>query len=223
MEKYFNILRKCPLFNEIKDENISAMMGCVGAKLQRFSKNNAIFSEGDQASHIGIVLSGAVQIIREDYYGNRSIVANIEPPQIFGETFACAETDELPVSVIASENAEVLLLDSKRLTHSCRNACEFHNQMIFNLMKVMAKKNLIFNEKLEITGKRSTREKVMTFLLLQAKKHHSDTFTIPYNRQELADFLEVERSGLSVEISKLCKAGIIEADKKTFRILKKEI
>lgn len=222
MEKYFQILKKCPLFHEIEGDNIGAMMGCVDAKLHRFSKNNAIFSEGDPATHIGIVLSGGAQIIREDYYGNRSIVANIEPAQIFGETFACAETAELPISVIATENTDVLLLDCRRLTHSCRNACDFHNQMIFNLMKVMAKKNLIFNEKIEITGKRSTKEKLMTFLLLQAKKNHSDTFIIPYNRQELADFLEVERSGLSVEISKLCKAGVIETDKKVFRILKEE-
>ncbi|MBQ8662609.1 MAG: Crp/Fnr family transcriptional regulator [Eubacterium sp.] len=223
MKKYFKILRECPLFNEIEDAHIETMVGCLQAKPRRILKNTAILTEGEPATQMGILLSGSAQIIREDYYGNRSIVATVEPAQLFGETFACAETKELPVSVVASTDTEVLLMDSHHITHTCCNSCDFHNQMIYNLMKVMAKKNLIFNEKIEITGKRSTKEKLMTYLLMQAKKHHSDTFTIPYNRQELADFLEVERSGLSVEIGKLCKAGIIEADKKTFHILKKEI
>ncbi len=223
MKKYFKTLRECPLFNEIEDCNINTMVDCMQAKPHRVSKNTVILSEGDPATKMGILLSGSAQIIREDYYGNRSIVAHIEPAQLFAESFACAEAKELPVSIIATSDAEVLLMDSSHITHTCCNNCAFHNQMIYNLMRIMAKKNLIFNEKIEVTGKRSTKEKLMTFLLLQAKKHHSNTFTIPYNRQELADFLEVERSGLSVEISKLCKAGIIEADKKTFRILKTDI
>lgn len=219
MEKYFKTLRECPLFNDIEDNNIDTMVNCMQAKPRRVVKNTAILSEGEPATRMGILLSGSAQIIREDYYGNRSIVANVEPAQLFGETFACAETDELPVSVVASSDAEVLLMESAHITHTCCNNCAFHNQMIYNLMKIMAKKNLIFNEKIEITAKRSTKDKLMSYLLMQAKKQHSDIVTIPYNRQELADFLEVERSGLSVEISKLCKAGIIEADKKTFRIL----
>lgn len=223
MTRYYNVIRKCPLFHEIEDENITAMLGCIGAKWQSYPKNTPIISEGDPAIYVGMVLSGSVQIVREDYYGNRSIVTKLEPAQLFGESFSCAEVDAMPVSVIASTDAEILLMDCRRITQSCCNACEFHNRMIFNLMKVMARKNLIFNEKIEITGKRSTREKLMAFLLLQAKKNKSDTFTISYNRQELADFLEVERSGLSVEISKLCKAGVIKADKKTFHILKEQI
>ena len=218
-----DIIKKCPLFHEIEEKDISAMLGCLGAKQCRFPKNAAVFSEGDPAIYIGIVLSGRVQIVREDYYGNRSIVANIGPAQIFGESFSCAGAGTLPVSVIAAEDVEVLLLDCRRIGKSCQNACAFHCQVIYNLMQVMARKNLMFNEKLEITGKRTTREKLMTFLLLQAKKSQSDTFMIPFNRQELADYLEVDRSGLSVEISKLCRAGIIETDKKRFRILKKQL
>lgn len=219
MKKFIDQIKNCALFNGIALDNIQAMMGCIGARVQHFDKSETILLEGEPAKYIGIVLSGRAQIIRDDYYGNRSIVANIEPTQMFGESFACAETPALPINVIAVENTSVLLLDCRRITKTCQNACAFHNQVIFNLMKMMANKNLIFNEKIEITSKRTTREKLMTYLSLQAKKQNSNTITIPYNRQELADFLEVERSGLSVEISKLCRAGVIEADKKTFRIL----
>lgn len=219
MEKYFNQIKRSALFRGIDEGNVMAMMGCIGARLQQYSKNETIFSEGEPAKYIGLLLNGRAQIIRNDYYGNRSIVTNIEPTQLFGESFACAEISALPINVVATEDSSVLLLDSRRITQTCQNACEFHNQIIFNLMKLMASKNLMFNEKIEITSKRTTREKLMTYLSQQAKKQQSNTVTIPYNRQELADFLEVERSGLSVEISKLCKAGVIEADKKTFRIM----
>ncbi len=113
-----------------------------------------------------------------------------------------------------------MFIDCRRIMHSCSNVCGFHQQMIFNLMKNLALKNIMFHQKIEITSKRSTKEKLMTYLNLQAKKHKSNKFFIPFNHQELADFLEVERSGLSAEISKLRKEGIIESEKNRFTILR---
>ena len=219
MEKFSKEITSCSLFKGIDMANIEAMMACIGARIQQFARGETILLEGTPAKYIGIVLTGRAQIVRNDYNGNRSIVSNIEPTQPFGMSFACAEVPSLPISVVATDDTNVLLLDCRRITTICENACEFHRQIVFNLMKMMAMKNLMFNEKIEVTSKRTTRDKLMTYLTLQAKKQNSSTVTIPYNRQELADFLEVERSGLSVEISKLCKAGVIEADKKTFRLL----
>ena len=219
MKKYFEILRRCRLFANIEDENLMAMLGCIGAKRAQYKKEELIFEEGRIISQLGVVLSGRVQIVRNDYYGNRSIVATITPGQIFGESFACAEGMQLNVDVIAAEDTEVMLADVRRLLHSCSNACDFHNQMIMNLLKIMAGKNLVFHQKIEITSKRTTRDKLMTYLLLEAKKQGSNSFTIPYDRQELADYLEVERSGLSAEISKMCREGIIESKRSWFRIL----
>lgn len=219
MERYFSHVRQCALFDNIADEHIMAMLGCIGAKLCTYKKNQTILAEGDPARYIGIILTGKAHIFRDDYYGNRTIVAQLESAHLFGESFACAEVKSLPVNVVATEDTEVLIMDCRRITQSCCNACEFHNQLIFNLMKMMAQKNLMFNEKIQITSMRTTREKLMAYLSLQAKKNRSKIFTIPYNRQELADYLQVERSGLSVEISKLCKEGVIETEKKTFQIL----
>ena len=219
MKNYFNVLRKCPLFNGISDENLMAMLGCLQAKNKKFFKKENIFFEGGPAGYIGIVLSGAVQIIRQDYFGNRSIIGMAEPGDLFAESFACAGIAEMPVDVTASEDTEVMLIHQSRISNPCSNACDFHRQMIFNLMKIIAAKNIAMNQKLEITSKRSTREKLMSYLLMQAKKNGSSKFTIPYDRQELADFLGVDRSGLSAEISKLRAEKVLLCRRNQFEIL----
>lgn len=215
------VLKKCVLFDNIKEQDYRAMLGCLGAKVHFFQKGDIILREGEPARCFGIVLSGAVQIVRVDYYGNRSITAKLTEAEIFGESFACAGVPAMLVDVVATEDSEVLLVDAGRLTHTCSNACDFHHQMILNLLQVMARKNLVFHQKIEVTSKRSTREKLMTYLLMLAKKAGTNKITIPYDRQELADYLEVERSGLSAEISKLRKEGVLECEKNRF-VLKKE-
>lgn len=221
MKKYFEILRKCSLFEGIEDENLIPMLGCIGANVKNYRKSETVFAEGGLADYIGIVLSGLVQIERTDYYGNRSIATTVEPSELFGESFACAGVTEMPVSAIAKENSEVMLIDCNRIISPCSNACSFHSQMISNILKIVATKNIFLNQKTEILSRRSTREKLMAFLMQQAKRHNSNHFTIPYDRQALADFLAVDRSGLSAEISKLRDEGIIKSRKSEFIILKK--
>lgn len=219
MQEYDVILKKCPLFEGIEGQDMEAMLACLGGKVLRVGKNQTILAEGEKAEFVGIVLTGSVQIVKEDYFGNRSIVAQMEAGELFGESFACANVASLPVSVVAAEEGSVMLIDCHRITVSCSNACSFHSRMIFNLLKVVAKKNLMFNQKIEVTSKRTTRQKLMTYLLQQAKRHGCSSFTIPYDRQALADYLEVERSAMSAEISKLRSEGILESEKNHFRLL----
>ncbi len=217
--KHAFLLRKCPLFHQIGDEDLTALLDCLGAREKRYTKGAVIFAEGEEARALGIVLAGAVQIVRLDYDGNRRILTSIEPPQLFGESFACAGVTSLPVDVVAAEDTEVLLIDARHITQSCNRACAFHRQLIFNLLSIVARKNLVFHQKIEITSKRSTREKLMTYLLLQAKKAKNRTFTIPFDRQALADYLGVERSGLSAQISQLRREKVLECRKSTFTLL----
>ena len=219
MKNYLDILMRCPLFAGISPQNLSAMASCLSARPVRFSKGAVIFEEGQPARQMGLLLSGGAQIVKEDFYGNRTIVARIEPAEMFGESFACAQLDSIPVSVVATEDSEALLMDCQRLLTTCSNSCEFHNRIIFNLLKVVATKNLMFNQKIEITSKRTTREKLLTYLNLQAKNQGTNSFTIPYDRQELADYLEVDRSGLSAEISKLRREGVLESQRSQFTLL----
>ena len=219
MVHYHSVMERCPLFSGIEMEDLSAMMGCIGGKQLAVSKGQYICREGDPASHVGMVLSGAVRLEREDYYGNRSIVAHIGPAELFGETYACADAAALPISVVADEDSQVLLMDCRRITRTCSHACAFHNRIIFNLLRVVAQKNLVYDQKIQVTSKRTTREKLMAYLLSQAKLQGSSTFRIPYDRQELADYLEVDRSGMSAEISKLRKEGILLSEKNHFTLL----
>ena len=219
VNEFHPVLARCALFDGIRMEDLSAMLGCIGGRTVSAAKGQPIYREGDPATHVGMVLTGAVRLEREDYYGNRSIVAHIGPAELFGETYACAGIASLPISVVADEDSVVLLMDCRRITTTCSSACAFHSRIIFNLLRLVAVKNLVFDQKIQVTSKRTTREKLMAYLLNQAKLQGSNSFTIPYDRQELADYLEVDRSGLSAEISKLRREGILESSKNSFTLL----
>lgn len=219
MEKFHPVMEKCPLFDGIRMEDLGAMMGCIGGRMRQVVKGEIVLREGDPATHVGMVLSGAVQMVREDYYGNRSIVAHIGPGELFGESYACAGIEALPISVVADTDSQVLLMDCRRITTTCSSACAFHNRIIFNLLRLVAEKNLVFDQKIQVTSRRTTREKLMAYLLNQAKIRNAREFVIPYDRQELADYLEVDRSGLSAEISKLRREGVLKSEKNRFRLL----
>ena len=219
LKKYLKILKKCPLFFDIEDENLTKMLSCLGAKVDFFDKKYTIFAEDRAAKYVGILLSGTAHVIRNDYYGNRNIISEIVAGQLFGEAFACADVKALPVSIIADEPCEVMLIDASHILHTCHNNCPFHQRMIYNLMRDLAEKTLAFHQKIEILSKPTTSEKLMAYLDLYSKKTGKTEFDIPFDRQELADFLDVDRSGLSVEIGKLKKRGIIEARKNHFVLL----
>ena len=219
LKKYIEILKKCRLFDGISDGEMQRMLNCLGAKIESFDKKQTVLFEESAAKYIGIVLRGSVQIIQVDYYGNRSILSNAEVSEMFAEEFACAEIDSLPVSVVANEPCDIMFIDCGHILHTCANNCDFHQRMIFNLMRDLSAKNLLLHKKIEVVSKRSTREKLMAYLSICAKKEGRDSFEIPFDRQELADYLEVERSGLSAEISKMKKEGIIDCEKNKFRLL----
>lgn len=218
MEEYFDILSACPLFRGIDRQELGTALDCLRARVVSLARGEAALSEGDPASFVGIVLTGRLQILRTDFFGNRSILAHLAPGELFGESFACAGVKEVPVTVAAAEAARVTLIDCRRITGPCGSQCRFHQQMIWNLLQIVAAKNLVFHQKIEVTSKRTTREKLMTYLMLQAKRQGRLEFEIPYDRQELADYLEVDRSGLSAEIGKLRRQGVIEAERSRFRL-----
>ena len=219
MKKFLPVLHSCPLFDQISTEDLPGLMSCMGATPKAYSKKETILEEGAAANSIGILLSGSAQIVQIDYYGNRSILGTLAPGDLFAETFACAGVKAVPVNVIATENCTVLFISCERVLHSCSSACSFHQQLLSNLMSILATKNILFHQKIEIASKRTTREKLMTYLMQQAKRCGSNHFDIPFTRQELADYLQVDRSGLSVQISQLQKEGLIETSRKRFRLL----
>ena len=219
MKKYLAILKKCPLFYNINEESLVRMLGCLGARVESFDRKYTIFPEGMAARYLGIVLSGSVQTVYMDYYGNRSILSESSVGEIFAESCACAEVESMPVSVVANEPCEIMLIDCSHILHTCHNNCGHHQQLIYNLMKDLATKSIMFYRRIEVTSKRTTRDKLMAYLMMCAKSEGRSSFRIPFDRQELADYLEVDRSGLSAEISKLRREGVIENTKDVFKLL----
>ena len=219
MKKYLENLKKCPLFYNIEEQDLLRMLTCLGAEIIKYDKKDTVFAEGSEVKDIGVLLSGEAQSVRYDYYGNKSIINKIDPTEVFGEAFACAESKSLPISIVAIDKSEIMLINCSHILHTCSNNCGFHQQLIFNLMKDLATKTILFHQRIEITSKRSTREKLMAYLMLQSKKTGRSSFEISFDRQELADYLEVERSGLSAEIGKLKKEGVIEVTKNRFELL----
>ena len=218
MEKYFELLMENPLFRGISREELGGLMGCLSAKTVEKAKGEPVFLEGDQAGFIGVVLEGAVQIVRDDFYGNRSLLTVAEAGELFGEAFACAGVDTMPVSGYAVKDSKILWLSCGKMLTVCTNACGFHNTLVQNLLQVVAQKNLLLSQKIQFMSRKTTREKLMAYLLDQAKQKKSNEFVIPMDRQTLADFLGVERSAMSAELSKLRTDGVLESKGSWFRL-----
>lgn len=214
MENFIDVLKSCPLFYGTDGAELLRITKSPETRIKAVVKGQTILSEGEPPEFMGIVLSGAVRVLREDYYGNRSILAELSPPDIFAESFVCAGAARLPVSVAAAESGSVMLLNGKKVLENGRLAG--------NLLKITAGKNLLLNRKIEIISKRTIRGKLMTYLSYRAEECGSREFTVPYDRQALADYLETERSALSAEISRLRKEGIIECERSRFKLLDTE-
>ena len=216
MEKYLDLLKTVALFRDIEIADIKSLLMCLSAKKEIFKAKEAIFLAGDKAEYVGIVLSGQAQVVKEDFYGNKNIVASVEKGELFGEAFACADIKIVPVSVFAVEDCEIMLIDYKRIITTCPHNCSFHSKLIYNMLRIVANKNIMLSRKIEFISKRTTKEKLLAYLSSEAKKAGSNSFSIPYNRQELADFLSVDRSAMSAELCKLRDTGILEFDKNKF-------
>ena len=219
MEKYFDILTQCPLFDGVERQDILPLLGCMQAKVEEKAKGEPVFLEGDEAGFIGLVLEGAVQIVRDDYYGARSVLGHAAPGEIFAETYGCGGIEQMPVSGYAVMDSKVIMLSCRKMLTVCSNACRFHNQLVKNLLQVVAEKNMGLNQKILFMSQKTTREKLMSYLLDQAKKQGSPRFTIPFDRQALADYLGVERSAMSAELSKLRKSGVLTSTGSQFELL----
>lgn len=221
MEKYFDLIKTFSLFEGINECDIIPLLSCLGAKTAHFEKNETIFSYSEDLL-VGIVLSGKVHIIKEDYYGNRNIIANIEKGEIFGETISFANIKTLNVSAISAEKSDILCIDYRKVISPCSKTCHFHNRLIYNMVRILSLKNIYMNQKIEIISKRTTREKILAYLSQEADKAKSNTFKIPFNRQELADYLHVDRSAMSNVLCKLRDEGILNFNKNVFELKWKE-
>ena len=217
-EKQVQFLAKTPLFDGIAKNETESLLHCLSYKIKKFNKSSFILRQGESCGDAALVLSGSVHIITEDFWGNRTILSDISPGSVFAETFAFEGTKPLTVSALAVSDAEILFFSINKILTVCSSACTFHTRIIRNFVQVLALKNIMLNRKLLYLSFRSTREKLLSYLSDQAKTAKSEKFLIPFTRQELADFLCVDRSAMSSEISKLQKEGILKTYKNEFTL-----
>ena len=219
MEKNLPLLQKSPLFAAMTAEQIDAVLHCVGAVVREFGSGEYILRAGTATRVMGLLLSGSALAVQEDLWGERNIMGKISPPGTFAEPFAATPGAVLNVSIVSNTRTNVMYLDISRLLTVCSETCPQHALLIRNLVSVLARKNLQLNEKITHMSKRRTREKLLSYLSSQALREGSVEFDIPFDRQQLADFLCVERSAMSAELSKLQKEGLLETDRSHFRLI----
>lgn len=218
MKKYLTTLRHAPLFAGLSETEIMSVLHCVDASVSEKAKNSYLLHAGDTTDTMGLVLTGSVLIIQEDIWGHRNILSRCSTGDFFGEPYAATPDSVLNISVVAESDCEILLLNVRRILNVCSLACDRHQKLIRNLTGVLARKILIFNDKITHISKRSTRAKLLSYLSAESIRQKSLSFDIPYDRQKLADFLCVERAAMSAEISKLQKEGILRTRRNHFEL-----
>lgn len=219
MDDFDPRLQRCPLFEGLDPEDLPALLRCAGAHRQSYPRGGQILTQGDVTRELGILLSGTATIERTDYWGNRALVEKLEAGDAFAESYVFAGDEPLRVSVTAAEACQALWMDGAMLLKTCEKACAFHHQILMNLTRFIAGKNLLLSRKIALLSRRSTRDKLLSYLSEQALTKGSDSFSIPFSRQELADYLCVERSAMSATLSRLKREGAIDYHRNQFRIL----
>ena len=212
-------IRQCSLFDRIEDEDLLKTLNCLNVQVMHCEKGKVIFHQGDAPKYFGVVLRGSVHVAVNHSSGIQTLIGAVDEGDLFAETCACAEEETLPSSFIAAQDSVVMVLDYMRVITGCRNnGCLAHSLLVTNLMRSIARKNLMLAQKLGVVTQRTTRDKLIAYLHGQQKLSGSVRFTIPFDRQALADYLGVDRSAMSAELSKLKKAGMIDFRKNEFEI-----
>lgn len=219
MKEYIGLLKETELFAGVTEEGISALLDCLGARLRRYKRGEYVLRQGETVGDILLLAEGKVLIQKEDYWGNRSILSSLSPGDMFGEAYAAPGSGPLLNDATAVTDCAVIFLDINRVIGLCPASCPFHGLVLRNFVFAISGKNRTLVQKLGHMSRRSTREKLMSYLSEEAKKHSSSSFSIPFDRQQLADYLSVDRSAMSAELGRMRDEGLIEFRKNRFTLL----
>ena len=213
------ILANAALFAGVASADISAMLRCLSPRRRHYQAGETILHAGDLALEVGVVLEGSVRVERVDAWGNRFILERFGPGEVFAEAYACVEGEPLLVDVVAAEACETLFLDTARVLSLGPTADACHARLVRNLLTEMAKKNLLLSRRIRLIAPHTIRERLLAYLSGEVVRRGTRTFVIPFDRQQLADYLAVERSALSAELSRMRRDGLIECERSRFTLL----
>ncbi len=219
LEGTYQIIGNCPLFENIKTEELKTLLSCMNSYKKNYESDEYIFFTGSEINYVGIVLSGSLEILKEDLAGSRHILDFLGPSDIFAEGIACTKKHVSPVTVRTKESSSVLFIPFEKIIKTCSNSCNFHIQLIKNMMMLLGEKNYTMNQKMELLILKGMREKLASYLLLESNKHKSLTFQIVPNRNELAEYLNVSRTSMCRELARMKDLGILDYYQHSFKIL----
>ena len=212
-------LRDSILFANIDEDDFKKILKCLSIREKYLKRDTFVLRAEDRVQQVFFILSGSMHIIDEDFWGNRSIIETMKEGTLFGEAYVFASMERHLVSVVAAEDSVILVIEPDKLFETCPNGCQCHTQVIRNTLSIVSQKIVRLTEKLEHIMRRTIREKLMSYLSKCAHIEMSNSFEIPYSRQQLADYLCVDRSALSHELSRLKKSGMIRYQKNHFELL----
>ncbi len=212
-------LLSAPLFGGVGSEEAVAMLGCLRAVRRAYDAGEMVMREGDRGGTMGLVLSGQVTVEKVDAWGGRSIIATAGPGETFAEAIACTGAARMPMGVVAIQPSVVLLLNVDHVLTMCQNTCVFHMSLVRNLLGSVARRSTELQRKVDAITPRTIRKRILAYLDAQAAQVGSRRFTVALNRQQIADYLCVDRSALCHELSKMRSEGIIDFDRNDFTLL----
>ncbi|QGG48089.1 Crp/Fnr family transcriptional regulator [Heliorestis convoluta] len=215
-------LAKCALFQGIETVVIDEMLFCLDLKSFRYKKNETIALTGEPFESIGILIKGEALVIKETAAGHRSMMALLQPGDLFGEMVVFSKNSTWPATVIAQEESEAWFISRRKLLGQCENSCTWHRTLIENMLRIISEKAMMLNKKVEYLTIKSMRGKLSTFFLEQHRKAGTMTFRLPMKRNELADFLNVSRPSMSREMARMREEGLIDFHLETVRIINAE-
>lgn len=221
--EYFEELKSTKIFNSATEFECQAMMFCFKTRFKTFDKNQSIIKQGDKMEDIILILKGSGNVENVDSLGNISIVMQLKKGDVYGVESAYAGDEYYKDSVIATDKSLVLFMNKHRLINPCENRCKRHDLVIKNLMRLVAESNIKLLDKLNHISKKTTREKLLSYLSSVSEKSKSNYFEIPFNITELANYLSVDRSAMSFELSKMKKEGLIDYDKRQFHLFSNKL
>ena len=204
------------LFKNIQNGDVLSLLSCLGLKTKNYKKGEIIISYGQKTNNLFIILSGKARIIKKNLLGEDEKISDLKVNDIFGQDFVCLAQNKSPVSLLATEECEILILNYEKIVTPCSKVCDYHLKLIKNLISMIAKKNSALNTKIDVVGQRFSRNKIIAFLKQESKG--KDVFEIEYNREQMAKFLSLDRCALSRELSKMQKEGLLIFKKNRFKI-----
>ena len=205
------------LFENVSNNEVLELLKCIGIKTKVFRKNAFILKAGSKIDYLAVILGGNAVMSKTDSFGKQTVIEELKMNDIFGHNIVCCGLDKSPVDVIAENECEVLFLPFEKVVTPCEKLCPYHLQLIKNVMKMISKRNSLLNDKIDIIGQKTTRDKILA--LLETYRNGQKVFSIPYSREEMAKFLCVDRSAMSRELCRMRDEGILKFSKNHFEIL----